>query len=174
MPCCKLLTFARAVHERTDGNVARVASVSVDDILEQIRQRGGRVSPVTRRIVEMVAEQPASHVRSAEFIQRVNDIEPTTESTVYRTLDRLVAYGILERLQLGIGGASFHLGSHNHEHLVCERCGDIIDVPADLLDGVANRVLDDQGFLLKIGFSSLYGTCAACQAVLGDPSAAAS
>jgi Fe2+ or Zn2+ uptake regulation protein len=135
---------------------------ATDSILDQVRDRGGRITPVTRRIIETLAARPDAHLSSVELVQRLRAEEPTIESTVYRSLDRLVSFGVLEQLQLGAGPPSFHLRPHHHEHVVCERCGAVIDVPDDLLDGVAKTLRDRHGFVLKIGTAALHGTCADC------------
>jgi Fe2+ or Zn2+ uptake regulation protein len=133
-----------------------------DQILDQVRDRGGRVTPVTRRIVEVLVAEPDSHRSSVEIVQLLQAQEPTIESTVYRVLDRLVSFGVLEQLVLGSGPPAFHLRPHHHEHVVCERCGKVIDVPDDLLDGVAKALRRDHGFVLKLGTAALHGTCADC------------
>lgn len=138
------------------------ATESADAILDRVRDRGGRVTPVVRRIVEALLERPDEHLSSVELVQLLSATETTTESTVYRGLDRLVAFGVLEQLQLGSGPPSFHLRPHHHEHVVCERCGRVIDVPGDLLDAVAKRLADRHGFLLKPGTAALHGTCGDC------------
>lgn len=137
---------------------------TVDEILDQVRDRGGRVTPVTRRIVEILVANPDEHRSSVEIVQLLRSQEPTIESTVYRVLDRLVSFGVLAQLQLGSGPPSFHLRPHHHEHVVCERCGMVIDVPDDLLDGVAKTLRRDHGFVLRIGTAALKGTCRNCAA----------
>jgi Fur family ferric uptake transcriptional regulator len=145
-----------------------MASPAVDLIFEQIRHRGGRETPAARRILELMFDHEDEHFRGTEVVQRLQQDEPTTESTVYRTLDRLVAHGILERIQLGSGPASYHLTPHHHEHLVCVGCGRVIDAPRDLLDAVASRLEAEYGFVLEIGSSSLHGTCDGCRDPAGD------
>jgi Fur family transcriptional regulator, ferric uptake regulator len=140
-----------------------MASPGVDAIFAQIRHRGGRETPAARRILELVLGDEDHHFRGAEVVQLLRLDEPMTESTVYRTLDRLVAHGILERIQLGPGPASYHLAPHHHEHLVCVGCERVLDAPGDLLDEVAGRLQEQYGFVLEIGSSSLQGTCARCR-----------
>lgn len=145
-----------------------MASPAVDAIFEQIRHRGGRETPAARRILELVLDHEDQHFRGTDLVQRLRRDEPTTESTVYRTLDRLVAHGILERIQLGTGPASYHLAPHHHEHLVCVSCQRVIDAPRDLLDDVASRLQQQYGFVLEIGSSSLHGTCSRCRGAAPD------
>nr|NLD40535.1 transcriptional repressor [Actinomycetales bacterium] len=138
--------------------------MDVETLLEQIRSRGGRVTPVTRLVIERALDNPEEHFRAVDLLQHVLDTEPTaTESTVYRTLDRLVEHGVMERSQIGEGAPRFHVGHGPHEHLVCEECGGITDAPTNLLDGIAHHLHDSHGFVLRIGMSTLGGTCRDCR-----------
>jgi Fur family ferric uptake transcriptional regulator len=49
-------------------------------------------------------------------------------------------------------------------HLVCRECEEVQELPADALGDFAAQLLEQQGFDLDIGHTSLFGTCAACQA----------
>lgn len=140
-----------------------MAQDEIEAILDQIRDRGGRVTSLTRRIVQIGVENPYAHLRGIDFVDRANAAEPTTESTVYRILDRLVDYGILERSQLGTGPPRFHLNPFNHEHVTCQKCGSITDVPASLLDDIARKLRADYDFVLQKGLSSLNGVCGQCR-----------
>ena len=146
-----------------------MASETLDAIFAQIRTRGGRETPAARRVLEVLLEHRDEHFRGTDLVQRLRQVEPTIESTVYRTLDRLVAHGVLERIQIGPGAASYHLAPHAHEHLVCDTCGRVTDAPAELLDDVAARLQEEYGFVLRIGSSSLAGTCDRCRDELPDP-----
>ena len=149
-----------------------MASDTLDAIFEQIRKRGGRETPAARRVLEVLLDDPDEHFRGTDLVQRLRRVEPTIESTVYRTLDRLVAHGVLERIQLGPGAASYHLAPHAHEHLLCTTCGRVTDAPTELLDEVAGRLQQEYGFVLRIGSSSLPGTCDRCREEVRDGASA--
>ena len=138
--------------------------MGVEVLLDQIRSRGGRVTPVTRLVIELALENPDEHFRAVDLLQHVAEREPAaTESTVYRTIDRLVEHGVMVRSQIGEGSPRFHVGHGPHEHLVCEVCGGITDAPATLLDGIARQLHDSHGFVVRIGMSTLGGTCSNCR-----------
>ncbi len=118
---------------------------------------------MTRRVVETLVNQSHQHLAPSEFIQQLSENAPVTESTVYRTLDRLVAHGIVERSQLGDGVVRYYLSALHHEHLFCEHCGAIIDAPIDLLNEAADRARALHNFVIRIGASSLPGTCDECR-----------
>ena len=55
-----------------------------------------------------------------------------------------------------------------HHHLVCESCGDVLEIPAALLDDLATRLHDEHGFRLRPSASTLVGSCARCETGSGN------
>lgn len=116
-------------------------------------------------MIEAMVANPSHHMTAPEIVAAVRADDPEFyESTVYRTLDRLLELDVVERVQIGPGATVFHLSLRPHHHLVCEHCGSVTEAPADLLDAVARRVTAEHGFSLRPSASTLGGSCAACEA----------
>ena len=79
-------------------------------------------------------------------------------STVYRTLDSLHAWGLVEHVHQPHGPSFFHLAGA-HRHLVCDQCGRIHDVPAEEFDVLVNRIRERYAFELHVGHVALVGRC---------------
>ena len=79
-------------------------------------------------------------------------------STVYRTLESLEAWGLVEHVHRGHGAAFFHLAA-SHPHMVCEQCGRVLDVPAHEFAALVERVRDTYEFELDITHNALMGRC---------------
>jgi len=88
-------------------------------------------------------------------------------ATVYRTLALLEEHRLASRLCLGDGCVRYQLQDqlekHEHHHLVCERCGKVIDVMSDMMDGIEQQVLDEYGFQVRNHRVKLYGICKECR-----------
>jgi Fur family ferric uptake transcriptional regulator len=143
------------------------AAADVDDIagdiLERIRDEGGRVTASRRVIVEAMLEGASHHLTANDIVDAVRSRDPEFHrSTVYRTLDRLTELGVVDRMQIGAGPAVYHLSPRPHHHLVCDRCGAVQEAPADVLDAVASRLAGDRGFVLNPAATPLHGLCASC------------
>ena len=142
-----------------------MAQDQVASVVARLQASGSRVTAPRRRVIEAVVSNPDHHMTAAEIVATVRDADPDFyESTVYRTLDRLVELGVLDRVQLGPGAAVFHLAHRPHEHLVCELCGEVTHVDADLLDGLARLARSRHGFELHRSASTLVGRCERCAA----------
>ena len=135
----------------------------VDEILAELRRDGGRVTATRRRVVEVIVASRDHHLTAADIVGAVRADEPEFyESTVYRTLDRLVELRLVQRVQLGPGPAVYHLAHRPHEHLVCERCGGVTEIDAGLVDALAEQVLVTHGFHIRSAASTIAGICRSC------------
>ncbi len=141
-----------------------------DEIVERLRRGGGRMTRPRRMVIDALVQGPGHHMTAADIVAAVRADDPEFyESTVYRTLDLLLELGIVERVQLGPGGAVFHLAHRPHHHLVCQRCGDVLEIPATLLDDLSAQLLAEHGFRLRPSASTLAGSCARCEAASTQP-----
>jgi Fur family ferric uptake transcriptional regulator len=86
-----------------------------------------------------------------------------SRATVYRTLKKLVAAGLLRELQLGQRTYFEHdYGYPQHEHLVCERCNRIIEFQSPALDALLREVCATNQFQSRGHTLIVRGTCADC------------
>lgn len=137
----------------------------VDAILERLRSDGGRVTAARRHVVEVLVALEGHHVTAPELVAAVRAADPDAqESTVYRTVDRLVAHEILTPIETAGGATTFHFSTAAHHHLVCERCGRVLGAAPDLLAEVADRLRREHGFELRADAVTLPGRCIDCDA----------
>lgn len=133
---------------------------TVDEILDRIRRAGGRVTTARRLVIETLLATPG-HVSADDIAANVRREHPEVHlSTVYRTLESLEELGIVRHTHVGHGAATYHVGPL-HQHLVCETCGAVVDVPASALDELASRLRDEYDFDLHVGHFALLGRCLA-------------
>jgi Fur family ferric uptake transcriptional regulator len=137
----------------------------VDDAVARLRAQGERIT-VPRRLVLDSLARSTEHLSADDLFERVGDRAPGVHrATIYRTIDALVRAGIVAHVHLPHGAATYHLlapGGRAHLHVVCRECGRLVDVPSDLLDGVATSLSDDFDFRLDADHVALTGWCSAC------------
>lgn len=135
---------------------------AVEDVLERLRSDGGRATTGRRAIVTALLTGIDHHVTAETVAAVVQAEHPDVHlSTVYRALEALERAGVVARLQLGPGGAVWHLTDHAHHHLVCEECGQVVEVRDRRLDAAVDAVGRETGFRLS-GHVALTGRCPAC------------
>ena len=103
---------------------------------------------------------PYDHLTADDIARHVHGAHPEIHvSTVYRTLESLEAWDLVEHVHRGHGAAFFHLAA-SHPHMVCEECGRVLDVPADEFELLISRVREAYGFELDVAHNALMGRCA--------------
>jgi Fe2+ or Zn2+ uptake regulation protein len=140
------------------------ADAQIDGILDRLRGSGGRVTTGRRAIVRALLTAEDHHVTAEDIAALVQAEQPDVHlSTVYRTLDALQQLGVVDRVDLGLGGAIYHLTDHAHHHLVCEVCGSVTEAH----DGAFARLADDlavaYGFVVSAQHLAITGRCAQCR-----------
>lgn len=88
-----------------------------------------------------------------------------SRATIYRTLELLVQCGLLEVVDLG--GNSHHyehvLGHQHHDHLVCEKCGRIIEFTHRQLEKLKEKVCHEMDFDGRFHTLKIFGICGRCR-----------
>jgi len=139
-----------------------MASERVDALLAMVRDRGGRVTTCRRALIAELA-RASDHVTADDLAERVRSSHPDIHrSTIYRSLSDLEDLGIVEHVHLGHGRAVYHLTDDTHQHVVCEVCGYVIEVPTELFAPLERALRIDYGFELQPGHFAVIGRCAAC------------
>ena len=138
---------------------------TANETLDQLRENGSRIT-TARRLVVATLIDATTHLTAEDLAAAIQQEHPEVHlSTVYRTLDSLEKLGIVEHTHVGHGGSVYHVGA-THQHLVCEECGAVIDVPTNMLDGLRDALHAQYGFELHIGHFALLGRCNAHEHVI--------
>jgi Fe2+ or Zn2+ uptake regulation protein len=141
---------------------AHLATARVDDAIAALRAAGQRITRARRAVLDAVAESD-DHLTAEEIHAAVAERDPDLHmATIYRTLDRLRELGIVEHTHLQHGPAVFHLAVEAHDHLVCDACGMVIDVPRSTFRALHRQLLRDHGFRVGSLHFAVNGTCAGC------------
>lgn len=90
-------------------------------------------------------------------------------TTVYRTLNLLEENNIATSISFGSQGKKFELGNKpHHDHLICEKCGKIVEFEDDQIEEIQDKIARMHGFKLTDHLMQLYGICKSCQKTYGD------
>jgi Fur family ferric uptake transcriptional regulator len=140
-----------------------MAPVSVERALAEIRAGGGRITPARRAVLTTILDTGRHHFTAAEILAAVERTEPRPDrATVYRTLDLLVELGVLTALQLDGEATVYHRTDHRHGHLLCTRCGGIVEIPERTLRTLADTVEARTGFVVDADRVAISGSCGPC------------
>jgi Fe2+ or Zn2+ uptake regulation protein len=86
-----------------------------------------------RRAVLDVVQNARNHPDAAWIYQEVRKVVPSISlGTVYRTLEALVEEGRIIQLARAGEATRYDANPTPHHHLICERCGEIVDLEIEL------------------------------------------
>jgi Fur family ferric uptake transcriptional regulator len=129
------------------------------------RPKPQRFTEQQRELVEHVFAKH-SHFDPEQLIEELKKAgKRVSRATVYRTLPKLVDAGLLRRIEIGTGTFYDHdYGYPYHDHLVCERCGTIIEFQNEKLNELLQAVAGEHQFRASGRTLVVRGICAGCNA----------
>jgi Fur family ferric uptake transcriptional regulator len=98
--------------------------------LDRLRERHWRLSPQRRVVAEVLVGEHV-HLTAEQVHERAQRrLAEISRATVYNTLNELVAMGEIAEVDVTDGPKRYDPNvAEAHDHLVCENCLDIRDVP---------------------------------------------
>lgn len=129
------------------------------DLAARLRARGLRVTSQREQV--LAAVRALGHATPEQINESVADVDLTT---VYRTLELLEEIGLVRHAHLGHGAPSYRPAEDQHIHVVCHTCGAVVDADPALVDGLADDLLADSGFVLDRSHFTVFGRCRSCAA----------
>lgn len=87
-----------------------------------------------------------------------------SRSTIYRTLSLLVEAGLLRRVARANDREVYEhdYGYPQHDHLICGRCGDMIEFLNESISAVLEEIAKEHGFRMSGHRLEVEGVCAKC------------
>ncbi len=157
-----LTAFRQHDHSMCSGEV-------LDRVVEMCRQAGLRLTPVRRRVLEILLERHRAMGAYDILEQLAAEGYGRQPPVVYRALDFLVQHGFAHRIwRLNAFAACLHPGEeHSPAFMICRDCGAMAEAAMDgasaALDLVAARV----GFEVERTSLEAVGLCPSCTSPTG-------
>jgi Fur family ferric uptake transcriptional regulator len=107
------------------------------------------------------------HLSVEDLHTAVKKVNPRVGyATVYRTLKLLKECGLADERHFDDGQARYEpteAEEQHHDHIICERCGKIVEFNSDELEKLQERIARFLGFVVSRHRMELYGICAECR-----------
>lgn len=147
----------------TVGVMTGDRTARVEEILARFTSSGGRRTASRQAIVEVVVGADG-HLTAEQIASAVQARFPSVNlSTVYRTLEALEELRVVDHVHLGHGRAIYHLTDEAHQHLFCERCERVEELPISRLAPLFVLLDREHGFELDRRHFALVGLCRDCR-----------
>ncbi len=105
------------------------------------------------------------HFSAEKLLEFTKKKDPTvSKATVYRTLALLKESKILEEQDFGGGKKVYERaqGRKHHDHLICVKCGDILEFENDPIEKLQDNEAKKHGFKIVYHSLKLFGFCKSC------------
>jgi Fur family ferric uptake transcriptional regulator len=124
--------------------------------------------PVTRQRdqVAQIVLLSEEHLSVDEILRLLRQQgEAVGTATVYRTLEVLVESGLVRAHDFGEGFKRYEAmpSQAHHEHLICERCGRVVEFQNERLERMLPILADEHGYEHQRHRVEIYGVCGDCR-----------
>ncbi len=104
------------------------------------------------------------HITSEDLYQTVREKFPNIGyTTVYRTMKILCDAGLASARHFDDGITRYEIAQEHHDHLVCTRCGKIIEFECEMIEAAQDQIAKRYGFRILRHRHELYGHCQDCR-----------
>lgn len=133
---------------------------------EYANSRNDVKSSSKRLLILRVLYESRIHMSPDELYRKVREEFESNigVSTIYRTLSFFEEAGIVKQVNIDAHTKRYEIntGKH-HDHLICQRCGEIIEFYNESLEKLQEAIAQEHGYVLSDHEMQLYGICPKCQ-----------
>jgi Fur family ferric uptake transcriptional regulator len=135
------------------------------ELVVMLESSGYRMTAARRAVADLIAGRDGAF----ETADLIADSERrglgVARATVFRTLELMVALGVVERLDPPSGAHSYVRceSTRHHHHLVCTRCRRSVDLEDIGMSAIVLEAERRTGYCVDRHRVELWGLCPACQ-----------
>ncbi len=135
------------------------------EAISTLKETGVRITPQRHAILEYLIESMA-HPTADDIYKALEGKFPNMSvATVYNNLRVFREVGLVKELTYGDSSSRFDFVTTEHYHVICDRCGKIVDFHYPGLDEVEQLASHVTGFKVNNHRMEIYGVCADCSTI---------
>jgi Fur family ferric uptake transcriptional regulator len=120
-----------------------------------------------RKIILDIFLKLGGHVSVEEIFQEIRKKKKNIGlATIYRTFSLLKNLGLVSQREFGDGFSRFEIVSSHHDHLICQKCGKVIEFKDERIEDIQEEIAKKFGFVLISHRHELVGICSDCRETL--------
>ena len=140
--------------------------MNYEEILQHIQDKGYRLTSGRKHIIQVLCHH-TDYLGAYDIhhLLEQNNIHVGIVS-IYRVLEMLNSFGLLQLEEFGSGGERFCLVSTAEQHahqLICTRCGQTKELNDCPISHLAKSLELQSGFRIQNHWLRLFGLCPLCQ-----------
>ncbi|RJR44961.1 MAG: transcriptional repressor [Deltaproteobacteria bacterium] len=136
----------------------------LEQMIRRLKEKGGRLTPQRLAMLRIIAESKG-HPSAEQIFEQIKADFPTTSlATIYKTLSLLKDLGeVLELNLAGVGSRFDGNKPYPHPHVICTKCGQIIDPEFEPMAGISREIARQTGYKITHEQLNFFGLCPKCQ-----------
>ncbi len=139
-----------------------VVKEELKEALEMLKNTGVRITPQRHAILEYLVES-MTHPTADEIYKALEGKFPNMSvATVYNNLRVFKEVGLVKELTYGDASSRFDYVTSQHYHVICEKCGKIVDFHYGGLEKLEDEAAKATGFVINSHRLEIYGVCPEC------------
>jgi Fur family transcriptional regulator, peroxide stress response regulator len=136
----------------------------LEQMTRVLKDEGCRLTPQRLTMLHILAKSEG-HPSAEQIYEQIRAGYPTTSlATVYKTLSLLKNLG--EVLELPFAGMGSHYDGNKpypHPHVICTKCGQILDPEFGPVTGISLEIERQTGYQITHQQLNFFGLCPTCQ-----------
>ena len=133
------------------------------DNSDTLKNAGLKVTHPRSMVLELLQSNPNNHLSADDIhlaLSKKN--ESIGLATVYRVLTQLEIAGLIQKNQFNDTQSNYEIKKQHHDHLICSKCGKIIEFLNDDLERLQEKISTKFHFRLDSHVMTLFGSCGDC------------
>lgn len=135
---------------------------------QRLQAHRHKLTAPRQELLRLFLARPDEHLSAEEVHRALRRDTRVGLATVYRNLELLSLLGLLQGTEFGDGCTRYELGAltpreHQHHHVICLRCGKVLEYANDLLEPLERDIAEQMDFYIIDHQVKFYGYCAVCR-----------
>ncbi len=140
--------------------------VTLSSLRQRLLKKDFKLTLPRQKIVEKILSAKAGeHFSADQLWERFHrQGKAISKATVYRTLNLLVEEKVVEEHDFGKGQKYYErmVERPHHDHLICIRCGRIIEFENPQIERLQEAVAKRENFVISYHSHKMFGACSRC------------
>lgn len=131
-----------------------------DDNINKLKEAGLKVTHSRCKILEIFQSSPDEHYTADKLKDMLSDSGETIGlATIYRVLTQLEMADLIQKNNFDDNQSAYEIKKSHHDHLICTKCGNIIEFVNSDLEKLQERISKEYNFTLESHVMTLFGNC---------------
>ncbi|MFA6618055.1 MAG: Fur family transcriptional regulator [Candidatus Neomarinimicrobiota bacterium] len=128
-----------------------------------LRSKGKNITPERMDILSEVLNQKG-HFKIEDIILKMSEAKnPISRATVYRSIKKIEEAGLIKYIRISNDEKVYEIQTEHHDHMICEKCGNIIEFHNEELEILQNAICRSFAFTPHHHTMKIFGLCEKCK-----------